>query len=183
MKVDTSYFKPILEAWVSDHCGPKPTTDNFAVALSMPNMGGKGTKRPGHEALFVAMALRTNKAGEPIGCTRRQHGIAGDCGPALNYTRWLISAGYMKGGVVAGGRPMAYTLTLTKKGEAQVKRVAEAAEPAGDEPKAKPKKEAKASKPRKPRAKKAPATEPTDQPEAPLAPQAPAEQPEQTPVT
>lgn len=145
------YRREYLKGWSSRECGPAITqaliNTVHAVALGY---DGKG-KRPGHEALHIAMALR------PEGCTVRQFQIAGSCGPANNYRRKLVRAKLFTEQVT--GKPYAYVLTLTAKGQAAYDRgmaamAADATAPASKPAKgkgkaAKGKGNARTSKPRK----------------------------------
>lgn len=157
------YKQAYLNNWLADQCGPAPTLTMFDVVHAI-----DPKKRPGHEALHIAMALR------PQGCTVRQFQVAGSCGPANNYRRALITVDkVIKVDVlpVNGTRAYAFKAVLTAKGVAMAK-AAGVKLPAVLEGKAS---EAKAKSPRKPRAAKATANEaaPTPASEAPqAAPQA-----------
>lgn len=101
-KIDLSWFNPILDKWLVEHSGPKPT----AAMLEVPLLLGK---RPGVEALHIAMCLRK------AGCTVREFQVAGSCGAANNYRIRLVKAGLMD--VTVDGKPYAYKLTVTDKGK------------------------------------------------------------------
>jgi hypothetical protein len=144
--VNLTWFKAILDGWSTSHSGPKPTSEQLATALLIDPKG----KRPGVEALHIAMCLRDG------GCTVRQFQIAGSCGPANNYRRALVNAKLVKGDVV--GKPYAYTLTVTPKGQASIDRAVAAAQATASEPKAKVVKATKASAKPKGKGKGKPAT-------------------------
>ena len=140
-----TWYAPLLAKWLVAECGPKPTAENFKTAHAF--------KRPGVEALHIAMALRPN------GCTVRQFQIAGSCGPANNTRRALVQSGVFAQTVT--GKPYAYVLKLTAKGAAAAKANEAKAAPADKATgKAKPVTATKvvapakkpASKPRKPTA-------------------------------
>ena len=98
---DLTWFNECLGRWLAAECGPKPTADMLRVPLLL-------GKRPGNEALHIAMTLR------PAGCTVRQFQIAGSCGPANNYRRRLVREGLFAETVE--GKPYAYKLVITDKG-------------------------------------------------------------------
>lgn len=103
---DMTWYKALLASWQPKLCGPKPTAANFTT------VHGWGF-RPGVEALHLAMCLR------PTGCTVRQFCIAGSCGPANNKRRLVVQRGWAK--VSTEGKPYAFTLTVTPKGDAVIK--------------------------------------------------------------
>jgi len=103
-----SWYGDILKNWSTRESGPKVTSELLATAHLLDRKG----KRPGVEALHIAMCLRSG------GCTVRQFQIAGSCGPANNYRRALVAAGVVKATVE--GKPYAYLLTVTPKGEKAV---------------------------------------------------------------
>lgn len=145
--ISTAWFNDILAKWLVNECGPKPTHEQLAVPLAL-------GKRPGVEALHIAMTLR------PAGCTVRQFQVAGSCGPANNYRRALVADGLLT--VQVQGKPYAFVAALTAKGKlavaagekaaiaAKVTAEAPAKAPKGDKPAA----EKRASKPRKPKVDK-----------------------------
>lgn len=98
------WFDTILKHWHRE-AGAKPTQ----AMLMVPILLGK---RPGVEALHIAMTLR------PEGCTVQQFCLAGSCGPANNYRRALVKSGWFSCTVT--GKPYAFTLGFTAKGEAKV---------------------------------------------------------------
>ena len=100
-----TWFNDVFAAWLVEQSGPMPTQAQLMVPI---NLG----KRPGVEALYIAMCLRTK------GCTVRQFQIAGNCGPANNYRGALVKTGLMQ--VSVEGKPYAHKLVLTPKGEAAV---------------------------------------------------------------
>ncbi len=104
-KISTAWFNDLLAKWLPGECGPKPTHDQLAVPLAL-------GKRPGVEALHIAMCLR------PGGCTVRQFQIAGSCGPANNYRRRLVHDGLLT--VHVTGKPYAFVAALTAKGKQAV---------------------------------------------------------------
>lgn len=132
--ISTAWFNDILAKWLPAECGPKPTHEMLAVPLAL-------GKRPGVEALHIAMTLR------PAGCTVRQFQVAGSCGPANNYRRALVADGLLT--VQVQGKPYAFVATLTAKGKLAVA--------AGEKAAIATKVTAEAPKPVK--ATKAPATE------------------------
>ena len=123
MKPDTTWFNAALTNWNANECGGKPTTEQLQVPLYL-------GKRPGNEALHIAMCLRKG------GCTVRQFQIAGSCGPANNYRRRLVREGLFDETVE--GKPYAYKLVVTAKGTAALAKAAAAAK-AKDVAKGKPK--------------------------------------------
>lgn len=129
-----TWFDTYLRTWHRE-AGSKPTNAMLMVALLL-------GKRPGVEALHIAMTLR------PEGCTVQQFCLAGSCGPANNYRRALVKSGWFSCTVT--GKPYAFTLGFTAKGEAKVMTAQTALAAAGEQP-AKPAKKAK----RKAKAKKA----------------------------
>ena len=139
-----TWFDTILKHWHRE-AGAKPTT----AMLMVPVLLGK---RPGGEALHIAMTLR------PEGCTVQQFCLAGSCGPANNYRRALVKSGWFACTVT--GKPYAFTLGFTAKGEAKVLAAQTALAAAGVDTPAKPAKKAK----RKALAKKAAAVAPVDAP-------------------
>ena len=105
--VDLTWYAAILKAWLPRESGPKVTSEQLAMAhLLWPK------KRAGVEALHIAMALREH------GCTVRQFQIAGSCGPANNHRRAMVASKVVRETVV--GKPYAYVLTVTPKGEAAI---------------------------------------------------------------
>ena len=142
MKPDTTWFNAALTNWNVNECGGKPTTEQLQVPLYL-------GKRPGNEALHIAMCLRKG------GCTVRQFQIAGSCGPANNYRRRLVREGLFDETVE--GKPYAYKLVVTAKGTAALAKAAAAAK-AKDVAKGKPK--AKKAVPAKPEAQIAPVPAP-----------------------
>lgn len=141
------YKGKYLTNWLADQCGPAPALNLFSVVHAI-----DPRKRPGHEALHIAMALR------PQGCTVRQFQVAGSCGPANNYRRDLVKVDKVLTVAVlpsAEGRAYAFKARLTAKGVAMVK-AAMGKVPAGLEA------DTPAKAPRKPRTPKvtaAPASE------------------------
>ena len=115
------WFNDVFARWLPEQSGPLPTQAQLMIPI---NLG----KRPGVEALYIAMCLRMK------GCTVRQFQIAGDCGPANNYRGRLVKTGLMT--VTVEGKPYAHKLTLTTKGQAAL-----------DKAKAASKKDAKVTKP------------------------------------
>ena len=122
-----SWFDTILKHWYRE-AGSKPTPQMLMVALLL-------GKRPGVEALHIAMTLR------PEGCTVQQFCLAGSCGPANNYRRALVKSGWFSCTVT--GKPYAFTLGFTAKGEAKVMAAQAALTAAGTDTPAKPAKKAK----------------------------------------
>jgi hypothetical protein len=105
-------IKPLMLTWYGDilkgwykQAGSKPTD----AMLMVPALLGK---RPGKEALHIAMCLR------PEGCTVAQYVLAGSCGPANNYRRALVKAGWFS--CTVEGKPYAFKLTVTAKGQAKL---------------------------------------------------------------
>lgn len=129
-----TWFDTILKHWHRE-AGSKPAPQMLMVALLL-------GKRPGVEALHIAMTLRAE------GCTVQQFCLAGSCGPANNYRRALVKSGWFSCTVT--GKPYAFTLGFTAKGEAKVMAAQAALAAAGEQP-VKPAKKAK----RKAKAKKA----------------------------
>lgn len=152
----TATYKPLFKAWQVKAMGEKPGADLLA------HVHGLGL-RPGKQALANAMALRAE------GVTGAQIVMA--CGaPQLNRMRGLIADGHVKRQAVppnAQGHTV-YRITLTAKGEARIKRNAEAQATAalkGDAPK--PAKAASKRKPAKPaKVPAAPQTAPVPAPAA-----------------
>jgi len=105
------WFKTILADWPKGS-GSKPT----GAMLMVPLLLGK---RPGVEALHIAMCLR------PEGCTVQQFMLAGSCGPANNYRRELVKSGWFS--LQVEGKPYAYKMTITAKGAAKLERAQVAA--------------------------------------------------------
>lgn len=122
-----TWFDTILKHWHRE-AGAKPT----AAMLMVPVLLGK---RPGVEALHIAMTLRAE------GCTVQQFCLAGSCGPANNYRRALVKSGWFSCTVT--GKPYAFTLGFTAKGEAKVLAAQAALAAAGVDTPAKPAKKAK----------------------------------------
>ena len=151
-----TWFDTILKHWHRE-AGAKPTT----AMLMVPVLLGK---RPGVEALHIAMTLRAE------GCTVQQFCLAGSCGPANNYRRALVKSGWFACTVT--GKPYAFTLGFTAKGEAKVMAAQTALAAVGVDTPAKPAKKAK----HKAKAKKAAAVAAVETPtsEAPTGNEAPA---------
>ena len=126
-----TWFAGHLKGW-HKQAGSKPTD----AMLMVPVLLGK---RPGVEALHVAMCLRDE------GCTVAQFCLAGSCGPANNYRRQLVGEGLFSTKVE--GKPYAFKLTLTDKGVKALAKGALAIEAAAST--AKVEKPAKAKKPAK----------------------------------
>lgn len=101
-----AWFQPTLKGW-HKQAGSKPTDAMLMVPVLM-------GKRPGVEALHVAMCLR------PEGCTVAQFCLAGSCGPANNYRRQLVKAGWFA--TTVEGKPYAFKLTVTAKGAAKLEK-------------------------------------------------------------
>jgi hypothetical protein len=95
-----AWFQPYLKNW-HKQMGSKPTD----AMLMVPLLWGK---RPGVEALHIAMAYRAE------GCTVAQFCLAGSCGPANNYRRALVKAGWAT--CTVEGKPYAFKLGFTAKG-------------------------------------------------------------------
>lgn len=95
-----TWFAGHLKGW-HKQAGSKPTD----AMLMVPVLLGK---RPGVEALHVAMCLRDE------GCTVAQFCLAGSCGQANNYRRQLVGEGLFS--TTVEGKPYAFKLTLTDKG-------------------------------------------------------------------
>jgi hypothetical protein len=108
----TSWYADLLKAWPRD-AGKKPTLSLLAMSHLLDRK-----KRPGVEMLHIAMALREG------GCTVRQFLLAGNCGPANNYRRSLVNAGLVK--CTVEGKPYAYVLTVTPKGEKAIAKAIDA---------------------------------------------------------
>lgn len=151
IKVDQArltWFKPYLAKWPAKWAGNPPTPEMLMVPLLIDG------KRPGFEAGHIAMCLR------PEGCTVQQFQTAFSCGPANNYRRALVRTGWFS--LSVEGKPYAFKLTVTAKGEAKlVKAMAAAAEAATNEQADKPAKPAK--KPARKRAAKKAVTQPAAQ--------------------
>jgi hypothetical protein len=126
-----TWFDTILKHWHRE-AGSKPTAQMLMVALLL-------GKRPGVEALHVAMTLRAE------GCTVQQFCLAGSCGPANNMRRDLVKSGWFSSTVE--GKPYAYKLSVTAKGEAKLAKAQAQLEAAATV--------AEADKPAKGKAKKA----------------------------
>ena len=134
----TVIVKPPLLTWFADvlkhwhrQAGSKPTD----AMLMVPVLLGL---RPGVQALHIAMCLR------PEGCTVQQFCLAGSCGPANNMRRDLVKSGWFSSTVE--GKPYAYKLSVTAKGEAKLAKAQawlEAAATVADTPKAAKKAKAK----------------------------------------
>jgi hypothetical protein len=105
-----AWYGSILKGWLKQ-AGSKPTD----AMLMVPVLFGK---RPGAEALHLAMCLR------PEGCTVTQFVLAGSCGPANNYRRAMVKTGWFS--CVVEGKPYAFKLSLTAKGEAKLAKLIEA---------------------------------------------------------
>ena len=104
-----TWFASYLKNW-HKQAGEKPTD----AMLRVPVLLGK---RPGVEALHIAMCLRNE------GCTVAQFCLAGSCGPANNYRRSLVSEGLFN--CVVEGKPYAFKLGVTSKGVTALKKGAE----------------------------------------------------------
>jgi hypothetical protein len=104
-----TWFASYLKNW-HKQAGEKPTD----AMLMVPVLLGK---RPGVEALHIAMCLRNE------GCTVAQFCLAGSCGPANNYRRTLVSEGLFN--CVVEGKPYAFKLGVTSKGVTALKKGAE----------------------------------------------------------
>jgi|SRR5581483_9946609 len=154
-----NYYANVLKAWQKPW-GSKPTADMFATVHA-------AGKRPGVEALHLAMCLR------PEGCTVPQFTAAGaalkggKCGPANNARRGLVAAGWFTQSIVPGSRPYAFMLTPTAKLKAALKAASVTANAAataatGDTAKAKAKRASKPRKASKASAVQAPAPTPVD---------------------
>lgn len=142
------YRQAYLTNWPRE-AGPAPTMALLdAVHAIDPG------KRPGHEALNVAMCLR------PQGASVREFLLASNAkGPAHNYRRALIGVDRVvtDAPLPGDGRAYRFKVTLTAKGAAMVKAAGVVLPKGVDAPKAKA--------PRKPRAAKAkPATVTTTAP-------------------
>lgn len=151
-------YAPFYKGWQGKVLGDKPSDDLLATAH---NFG-----RAGKQSLALAMAMR------PEGVSGAQIVMA--CGaPQNNHRRGLLASGYFKRDAVpanAQGHTV-YKITLTPRGEAAIKRRAEAAAKATLATTDKPKR--KATSKRKGKAK------PVTAPEAPAtAENAPAATPE-----
>lgn len=109
---DISWFDGPLATWAVATMGAKPTPAMFkaALVLGKPGVG----KRPGHEALHIAMCLRRE------GCTVRQFCTAGSCGPANNWRR-ALRRDYGLVSEAKTGTPYAFHLMLTAKGRDMLK--------------------------------------------------------------
>ena len=169
----TITIKPPMLTWYGDvlkhwhkQAGSKPSE----AMLMIPGLLGL---RPGVQALHVAMCLR------PEGCTVTQFVLAGSCGPANNMRRDLVKSGWFSSTVE--GKPYAYKLSVTAKGEAKLAKAQAALEAAATVAEVDKPKKAKAKKARKPKAAnvvtiEAPANDapaPAEQPisDAPSAPE------------
>ena len=132
-----TWFADTLKHWYKQ-AGSKPTDAMLMAAVLM-------GLRPGVQALHIAMCLR------PEGCTVSQFVLAGSCGPANNIRRDLVKAGYFTSKVE--GKPYAFILTVTAKGQQRLNKAQAAAEAEAsviDAPKGKKAKGKKAA--RKPKA-------------------------------
>lgn len=98
------WYADTLKGW-HKQAGSKPTQAMLMVPVLL-------DKRPGVEALHIAMTLR------PEGCTVAQFVLAGSCGPANNYRRALVKSGWFSQTVE--GKPYAFKLTVTAKGQAKL---------------------------------------------------------------
>ena len=108
-----AWFASILKNWPARWAGAKPTE----AMLYVPVVLGK---RPGVEALHLAMGLRAE------GCTVQQFQTAASCGPANNYRRSMVKTGWFT--CTVEGKPYAFKLALTKKGEQKLDKAIAAAE-------------------------------------------------------
>ena len=102
LKVDgkaIAWFASVLKNWPTKWAGAKPSD----AMLYVPVVLGK---RPGVEALHLAMCLR------PEGCTVQQFQTAASCGPANNYRRSMVKTGWFT--CTVEGKPYAFKLALTK---------------------------------------------------------------------
>ena len=106
-----AWFAPYLAQWQAAW-GSKPTEAMCRASLAL-GAPGKG-KRPGVEALHIAMCLR------PEGCTVRQFMGAGSSGPANNWRR-ALRRDYGLVTEAKVGTPYAFILKLTPKGVEQLK--------------------------------------------------------------
>jgi hypothetical protein len=125
-----TWFADVLKHW-HKQAGSKPAD----TMLMVPVLLGL---RPGVQALHIAMCLR------PEGCTVQQFCLAGSCGPANNMRRDLVKSGWFSSTVE--GKPYAYKLSVTAKGEAKLAKAQaqlEAAATVADAPKATKKAKAK----------------------------------------
>lgn len=107
-----TWFADTLKHWYKQ-AGSKPTDAMLMAAVLM-------GLRPGVQALHIAMCLR------PEGCTVSQFVLAGSCGPANNIRRDLVKAGYFTCKVE--GKPYAFILTVTAKGQQRLDKAQAAAE-------------------------------------------------------
>lgn len=107
-----AWFQPYLSQWQVAQWGSKPTEAMCRASLAL-GAPGKG-KRPGIEALHIAMCLR------PEGCTVRQFMGAGSGGPANNWRR-ALRRDYGLVTEAKVGTPYAFILRLTPKGVEQLK--------------------------------------------------------------
>jgi hypothetical protein len=127
-----AWFQSVLKHWPKG-AGDRPTDAMLMVPLLIDG------KRPGVEALHIAMCLRDG------GCTVQQFMLAGSCGPANNYRRALVKTGWFK--LTVAGKPYAYTMTITEKGAAKLAKAQAAAEAeAGETAKAPAKRKATKAK-------------------------------------
>jgi hypothetical protein len=157
-----TWYAELLKSWYKQ-AGSKPTP----AMLMVPELLGK---RPGKEALHIAMCLR------PEGCTVQQFVLAGSCGPANNYRRALVKSGWFN--CTVDGKPYAFKLTVTAKGEAKLAKAqvqAEAEATVAEAPKVK-------SKPKGKRKAKAPVAEAPAETPISEAPEAPVIEPVNEPV-
>ena len=106
-----TWYASLLKNWPARWAGSKPSN----AMLMVPHLLGK---RPGVEALHIAMCLR------PEGCTVQQFQTAGSCGPANNYRRSLVKTGWFT--MTVEGKPYAFKLAISKKGEARLDKCAAA---------------------------------------------------------
>ena len=122
-----THYSALLAKWQREW-GSKPTHEHFNTIAAF--------KKPGVEALHLAMCLR------PEGCTVPQFTAAGSvlkggkCGPANN-TRHALAGivkgvdtglGMFKQTIMPGTRPYAFKLELTKAGKQAVVAAGKAAE-------------------------------------------------------
>lgn len=159
------YRTGALANWQADKSGPAPALAAFDTVHAI------AKKRPGVEALHVAMCLR------PQGCTVREFRWAGrdndgmPCGPANNYRGALVTVDkVITVNVLPGqGREYRFKAVLTAKGAALCKAAgvtppkgALASDAASDKP-------AKVKRARKPKATPAPQLEAAPTSDAPQA--------------
>lgn len=107
-----AWFQPYLKGWPIKWAGSAPTAEMLMVPLLL-------GKRPGVEAGHIAMCLR------PEGCTVQAFQTAFSCGPANNYRRALVKSGWFS--LTVTGKPYAFTMTFTAKGEARLVKAIEQA--------------------------------------------------------